>query len=448
MNKKGEKYLKLFKGEKMIERNKYLQKLIDKKNNGMVKIITGIRRCGKSTLLFNIYYDYLLSTGIKKENIITIQLDRGSDYKYRDPIYLCDYVKEKISSNENFYIFIDEIQFIENIKIGNISSSFGLYEVLNELNSYKNLDVYVTGSNSKMLSTDIATEFRGRGDQIKLSPLTYKEFYDAYVGDKKDALNEYSLYGGMPKILSLKTHEDKSNYLIDLFQNVYIKDVLERYNIKNDKNILDETLKLLSSSIGSLTNTTKLSNTFSSVKKIKISHVTLSRYIDYFLDAFLLSKVFRYDVKGKFYINTPLKYYFSDIGLRNALLNFRNPEPTHIMENIIYNELINRGYSVDIGVIEYTFFDQNNKKQKTQLEIDFICNKGNLRYYIQSAYAIYDSNKQEQETRGFNLINDSFKKIVILRDCYVPYYDEKGIFYLGIEDFLLNENSLEGIINK
>ncbi|MCI7220992.1 MAG: ATP-binding protein [Bacilli bacterium] len=315
--------------------------------------------------------------------------------------------------------------------------------MLNGLLRVSNIDCYVTGSNSKFLSSDIITEFRGRGDEIRIHPLSFKEFYSAFQGEKSKAYDEYSLYGGMPELINRKTHEEKSTYLNNLINNVYLRDIVDRNNLKNDTKVLGELLDILSSSIGSLTNPPKLEKTYNSQEHININRITISKYLDAFVNSFLISKVQRYDIKGKAYIDSPFKYYFEDIGLRNARINFRQNEPTHTKENIIYNELILRGYSVDIGIIKVNYKDENNKSYRKQYEVDFVCYKGNSKYYIQSAYAINDKEKVNQETRGLLKINDSFKKIVILKDCYVPWYDENGIYYIGLEQFLLDPNLLE-----
>ncbi len=426
----------------MIERKQYLDKLIRKKENGLVKIITGIRRCGKSYLLFNIYYDYLKSIGVDDKHIITLALDENQNAKYRNPLHLDEYIQSKLQDDKMHYVFLDEIQKVKSVKnpyLEDEEEKIGFVDVLLGLMKKPNVDLYVTGSNSKMLSSDILTEFRGRGDEIRVNPLSYKEFYDAYKKDKHLAWQEYFTYGGMPFIMSLETHEDKRNYLTNLFEQVYLSDILERHHLQNDKRILEDLLNIISSSVGSLTNPTKLSNTFLSVKHINIKNTTISNYLDYFIDAFMIFKAQRYDIKGKKYIETPLKYYFSDIGLRNARLNFRQQEETHIMENIIYNELLIRGFSVDVGIVEYNFKSSKGISKKTQLEVDFIANKGSNRYYIQSAFAIPTEDKRKQETKVFSRINDSFKKIVVVKENIIPWHDENGILYVGVEQFLLED---------
>lgn len=430
----------------IIERRHYLDKLISKKDNGMVKVITGIRRCGKSFLLFNLYHSYLNSIGIADENIIELALDEAANARYRNPLELDAYIRTKVSDkSERFYVFLDEIQFVKDIQnpyLDDKEAKIGFIDVILGLMKLKNADLYVTGSNSHMLSSDILTEFRGRGDEIHVLPLSYREFYDAFDGDKRFAWREYLTYGGMPYVLNLKNHEDKSKYLRDLFENVYIKDVLERNRILNDRSILEDLLNIISSSVGSLTNPTKLSNTFQSIKHVQVNANTISRYLDCFIDAFILSKACRYDIKGKKYIETPLKYYFSDAGLRNARLNFRQQEETHIMENIIYNELLRREYSVDVGVVEIVE-GSGGKRTKKQCEIDFVINKGSKKYYIQSALNVSEPSKLEAELRPLKHTKDFFKKIIIVKTSMKPWTDENGILHLGLYEFLLNENALE-----
>ncbi len=430
-----------------IQRNSYLNKLINKRENGLIKVITGIRRCGKSYLLFNIYHDYLTSIGVSEKQIIELALDETKNAKYRNPIELDTYVRELVSDKSKmYYVFIDEIQKVEDIQnpyIDDKDSKIGFVDTLLGLMKLPNVDLYVTGSNSRMLSSDILTEFKDRGDEIRVTPLTFKEFYDAYEGDKNNAWQEYVMYGGMPLAVTKKTHEEKSKYLKDLFTKTYITDVIERNGILNDKEALEDLLNLISSSVGSLTNPTKIANTFASIKQVKISSSTISAYLDYFIDAFIINKAYRYDVKGKKYIDTPLKYYFTDVGLRNARLNFRQQEENHIMENIIYNELLFREYDVDVGVVEYNYKDELGKSKRVQLEIDFVANKSSKRYYIQSALNIDSADKKEQETKSLNRIADSFKKIVIVKDNIIPWHDEQGILYIGIQQFLLDENAID-----
>ena len=430
----------------MIERKQYLDKLIRKRGNGLIKVITGIRRCGKSFLLFKIYYDYLISQGVSKDNIICLALDETQNIKYRNPLYLDEYIRSKITGDGKYYVFLDEIQKVKSVKnpyLDDVEEKISFVDVLLGLMKMDNVDVYVTGSNSQMLSSDILTEFRGRSDEIRVNPLSYKEFYQAYQGDKNKAWREYVTYGGMPFTLSLQSHEDKSEYLKGLFDKVYLADVLERRKLVNDKDVLAELLDMVSSSVGSLTNPTKLANTFETVKHISVTPKTISRYLDYFVDAFLLRKSQRYDIKGKSYIESPQKYYFVDVGLRNARLNFRQQEETHIMENIIYNELCLRGFSVDVGLVETSVRNADGRSQRAQLEVDFVANKGSQRYYVQSAYAIPNEEKRMQETRVFARIPDSFKKIVVVREDIVPWHDEQGVLYVGVEQFLLDERAME-----
>lgn len=411
---------------KIIERNGYLDKLILRRENGMIKILTGIRRCGKSFILDPIFKDYLISDGIKEDHIIKLDLDDIKNMKYLNPEELDKYVDKHTVDNEMHYVLIDEIQKVDNFEA-----------VLNGFLHRRNLDVYVTGSNSKFLSSDIITEFRGRGDEIRIFPLSFSEFYNAYGGEKRNAWNEYITYGGMPQILDNISEEQKTNYLNTLFNLTYIKDIVERNKIEKD-DILETLLNMLSSSVGSLTNPQKLYNTFISNGTTGISKNTIMSYLDYLLDSFLLEKVERYDVKGKKYITTPQKYYFADIGLRNARLNFRQQEENHLMENIIYNELIVRGYNVDVGVVEV-----REGGERKQLEVDFVCNQGSKRYYIQSALNIDTREKNEQESKSLNNIGDSFKKIIVVKDDIKLWRNEKGILIIGIQEFLLNKNSLD-----
>lgn len=429
----------------VIDRQRYLDKLIAKRGNGLIKVITGIRRCGKSYLLFELYKSHLLEEGAQEKYIIELALDELRNAKYRNPIELDKYIRSQMTEpDKTYYIFLDEIQKVENITnpyIAGSTSTIGFVDVLLGLMKIKNADIYVTGSNSKMLSSDILTEFRGRGDEIRVNPLTYSEFYAAYDGDKRRAWQEYYTYGGMPYILYCKTHEDKSSYLKDLFNKIYLTDILERHKV-NDPENLDDLLNIVSSAVGSLTNPSKLSDTFKSVKKANITSNTIKQYLDYFIDAFILYKANRYDVKGKKYMDTPLKYYFSDVGLRNARLNFRQQEETHIMENIIYNELRARNFDIDVGVVEYNCKDENKKSKRIQLEVDFVANRGSQRYYIQSALSVADEDKRKQEINSLTRIADSFKKIVVVRDDIIPWHDDNGILYIGVEQFLLDENAL------
>ena len=430
-----------------VQRPRYLNQLIDKKDNGRVKIITGIRRCGKSYLLFELYRKYLLSNEVREDQIIMIALDSLKNIKYRNPIELDDYLRDKIQDNgRKYYIFIDEIQFVEEISnpyLEGTESKVNFVDLVLGLMKIPNVDVYITGSNSKMLSSDVLTQFRDRGDEIRVYPFSFAEFYSCYEGDKGKAFDEYCLYGGMPMSVQLSNHEKKSEYLKNVFTSTYIKDVMERNKILKDASIMDDLLDIISSSIGSLSNPTKLANTFMSEKNIKISQLTVSNYLDYFIDAFLIEKARRYDVKGRKYISSPYKYYFSDIGLRNARLNFRQNEQSHIMENVIYNELRMRGLNVDVGVVEYNYKDENKKTVRKNLEVDFIINRGSNRYYIQSALNVDTKEKQVQETESLRRTGDSFKKIVIVRNNIVPRFDDDGILYIGVEDFLLDETALD-----
>ena len=408
-----------------IERNIYLNKIIEKKENGLIKIVTGIRRCGKSYLLDPIYKDYLIENGIDENHIIKIDLDERRNNKYLNPDVLDEYIRNSIKDKKMYYVILDEIQKVEDFE-----------SVLNGFLHIENLDVYVTGSNSKFLSSDIITEFRGRGDEIRIHPLTYAEFCSAYKGKKEDAWNEYIMYGGLPRILSYKTEEQKSEYLKNLFEQTYLKDIIERNNIQRI-DVLDALVNILASSIGSLTNPHKLYNTFESNNIKDVSVNTITSYINYLLDAFLIEKAERYDVKGKKYISTPSKYYFTDIGLRNCRLNFRQQEESHIMENILYNELLYRGYNVDVGVVEIREGDA-----KKQLEVDFVCNQFYKRYYIQSVLSLPTREKTIQEERPLMNISDNFKKIIVVKDKIKPWITEEGISVIGLQEFLLNIDSL------
>ena len=428
----------------IIERKQYLNELIKKKDNGRIKIITGIRRCGKSYLLFELYKNYLLKNNIAENQIIEMALDDIENSRYRDPFKLNEYIKSKITDDKRYYIFIDEIQFSKSVKnpyINDDDEKITFVDTLLSLMKRKNLDIYVTGSNSKMLSKDILTQFRDRGDEIRVYPLSFAEMSSCYE-DKDKAWEDYVLCGGMPFVLELETFEEKSRYLKGLFEETYIKDIIDRNQIKNSEEVLEVLLDFVSSSVGSLTNPLKLSNRYTSEKKINISNNTISKYLAYFEEAYILYTAKRYDIKGSKYFSTPLKYYFADIGLRNARLNFRQVEETHIMENIIYNDLLRRGFNVDVGVVEY-FPSIEGKTTRVQLEVDFVINRGNLRYYIQSAFAINSEEKKEQERNSLKRIDDSFKKIIIVRDNIVPRYDEYGIYYIGIRNFLLMDDFLE-----
>ena len=413
-----------------IKRNRYLNTLISKKHNGLIKVITGMRRCGKSYLLFTLFKEHLLSDGIDEDHIIEIAFDAFENKKYRNPDVLYPYLKEQIKDDAMYYVLLDEVQLL-----GEFES------ILNSLIRMKNVDVYVTGSNARFLSKDVITEFRGRGDEVHMYPLSFAEFMSVYPGTKQDGWNEYMLYGGIPLVLEFTTPDQKIAFLKSLFEETYISDIVGRHNIRN-KAELEELLNILSSAIGSLTNPQKLSATFQTVKKKKISNSTIKRYIDYLCDSFLIDSAIRYDVKGRKYIDTPVKYYFTDMGLRNARLNFRQIEETHSMENIIFNELKMRGFNVDVGVIMQYETNEKGANIRKQLEIDFVCNQGSKRYYIQSAYAIPDQAKMEQEQRSLMLTGDFFKRMIITKDTPAPYYNESGVLIMNVYDFLLNENSL------
>ena len=411
---------------KEIKRDLYLNKIINRRENGLIKIITGIRRCGKSYLLDPLFKNYLLADGVKEDHIIKLELDRVENEKYRDSKALNEYIRSLIKDKDMYYVILDEIQLVK-----------GFEFVLNGLLYEKNIDVYVTGSNSKFLSSDIITEFRGRGDQIKVNPLSFAEFLSAFNGDKYEAWNEYVTYGGMPLILSKKNDEEKSQYLKELFEQTYIKDIVERNNIQRI-DILDSLINMLASSVGSLTNPQKIFDTFKSKGEKELSLNTINSYIADIEDSFIVNKSTRYDIKGKRYIQTPQKYYFSDIGLRNARLNFRQQEENHLMENIIYNELLIRGYNVDVGVVEV-----REEGKRKQLEVDFVCNLGNKRYYIQSALNLDTKEKTIQESRSLNNIGDSFKKIIVVKDNIKLWRTDDGIVIMGIQEFLLNKDSLD-----
>ena len=414
-----------------IKRDFYLQQLVDGKQNGLIKIVTGIRRCGKSFLLFKLFRQYLLDVGVDSDHIIQIALDDIENANLREPLPLYKCIKANMTDEELYYILLDEVQLVPRFE-----------EVLNSLLRIDNADVYVTGSNSKFLSSDIITEFRGRGDEIHLYPLSLSEYCEGTGLSPAEAWKDYYTYGGLPHTLSLGTEKKKIDYLNNLFESVYLIDILERHRIKN-KAEFEELVKIIASGIGAPTNPTKLENTFKSVKKINIDSVTISRYLGYMQDAFLIEKAERYDVKGKKHIGSLAKYYFTDIGLRNAILGLRQQEETHIMENIIYNELRRRGCKVDVGMVEQRFVDNDGKWQRKQLEVDFVVNEGNQRYYIQSALALPDEEKRKQEMESLLRINDSFKKIIIVKDDIKPWRDENGILTMGLLDFLMNADSLE-----
>lgn len=427
----------------VIRRDRYLERLISKQNNGMIKVITGIRRCGKSYLLFNLFYDHLLASGIPEDNIICIALDDVENEAYRDPYRLYSYIKERVQDNrEQYYVLIDEAQYaISKEEMKNPDEPIRLYGVLNSLLRKSNVDVYITGSNSKFLSSDVMTEFRGRGDEIHISPLSFSEFYPASGQEKSDAWRDYLYYGGLPHILAESGGEAKSRYLEKLNKEIYLRDMCERYGIRDEESMLI-LMKVIASAIGSLSNAQKISDTFRSSGNKVITMPTISSYLKYLQESFVVEKAERYDIKGRKYISTPSKYYYSDLGLRNALLNFRQFEETHLMENAIYNELIYRGYSVDVGVVE-TRVDEGGKKVRKQLEVDFVVNQFNKRYYIQSAFALSDREKFEQEQAPLVKIPDSFKKIVVVGNNTPIWRNEEGITFMGIYDFLLNENSLD-----
>lgn len=414
-----------------IKRNYYLNKLISKQNNKLIKIVTGIRRCGKSYLLDPIFRNYLLDNGVDENHIIKLEFDSIENEEYTNPKKLYEYVMQKVVDKDTYYVILDEIQ-----KVSDFES------VLNSFLRKSNLDVYVTGSNSKFLSSDIITEFRGRGDEIRVYPLSFSEFMSVYSGNEISGLNEYINYGGLPLITTFKSAEEKIDYLNFQKDNVYINDVIERNDIRNDEE-LKTLIEIISSSIGSLTNPTKLYNTFISKENKNITNKTIASYLKYLEESFLIEKSKRFDVKGKKYIETPSKYYFVDIGIRNSLINFRQIEKTHIMENIIYTELRRRGFNVDVGIVEKRKIDEKGKKDYRQLEIDFVANKGSDKYYIQSAYSIEDNNKKEQELQSLLNISDNFKKMVIVYDSFIKWQDDNGIIYISIYDFLLNENSLK-----
>ena len=430
----------------IIKRDKYLDMLIRKKWNGLIKIITGIRRCGKSYLLFELYHSYLNSAGIDNNYIIELSLDDDAHAKYRNPLELGEYIRSRIvDKDKEYYIFLDEIQYVKEVKnpwLDDPNEKIGFVDVLLGLMKIKNVDIYITGSNSKMLSSDIVTQFRDRGDEIRLYPLSFKEFYDVLQGNKEEAWKEFYTYGGLPRIMSLDTHKEKSDYLQNLFKNTYMKDVIERHKIRNDKQILDDLMNIISSSVGSLTNPKKLADTFKTINKISISSTTIDLYLEYFEEAFIIDVAHRYDIKGKKYIGTPVKYFFTDIGLRNARLNFRQQEENHIMENILFTELKARGYNVDVGVVEYRYEDRTGKDIRSQLEVDFVVNDSGKIYYIQSALTIDDESKRNQEINSLKRIPDSFKKIVVIKDDIMPWNDDNGILYIGIKDFLLDVNAV------
>lgn len=414
-----------------IKRDYYLQKLIAKKHNGLIKVITGMRRCGKSYLLFTLFKKHLLESGVAEDHIVEIPFDSFESKKYRDPEVLYPYVKEKLVDDQKYYILLDEVQLL-----GEFES------VLNGFMRIPNVDVYVTGSNAKFLSKDIITEFRGRGDELHMNPLSFAEFMSVYDGNKYDGWNEYVLYGGLPPVVLLPTPEQKIELLKRLFDETYVNDIVGRHKIRN-KDEFEELINILSSAIGSLTNPKKLADTFKAKKRIKLSVNTIKSYLDYLCDAFVVTRATRYDIKGKKYIDTPQKYYFSDVGLRNARINFRQIEENHTMENILFNELIARDFNVDVGLVVTREYDGSGNRQQKQLEVDFVCNKGAKRYYVQSAFAIPDEAKMQQESNSLLRIDDSFKKIIVVKDTPAPWYTDDGILVISVYDFLLNADSLD-----
>ncbi len=423
----------------MIKREFYLNQIIRNMWNGEIKVITGIRRCGKSVLLFDLFYDYLIENGTPKENIIKIELDQRKFYKFRNPITLCEYIESIVTEkdNEKFYLFIDEVQFTQKmVDKENGGIEVTIYDMLNELKSYKNLDVYVTVSNSKMLSSDIATEFRGRATQIRIYPLSFGEFYSYKGGDEKKALDEYMLYGGLPHVTQIGTENDKKSYLTSLYGELYIKDIVERNGIERE-DVLEDILNFLASQIGSLTNPANIANAISSMRNEKINQSMAANYIKHAIDSFLISRARRYDIKGKSYFNYPNKYYYTDIGLRNARLNYRQFDAGHIMENIIYNDLIRRGYSVDVGVVV-----DRQKGANAQKEVDFVVNENDKKLYIQSSVRIENEAKETAELRSLMLTGDFFKKIIVRMDIPHNFYDDNGIYHCNLIDFLLGKVEL------
>ena len=414
-----------------IKRDFYLQKLIAKKHNGLIKVITGVRRCGKSYLLFTLFKQHLLECGVAGDHIIEIPFDSFENKKLRDPEVLYPYVKEQLVDDQKYYILLDEVQLL-----GEFES------VLNGFMRIPNVDVYVTGSNAKFLSKDIITEFRGRGDELHMNPLSFAEFMSVYEGNKYDGWHEYVLYGGLPPVVLLSTPEQKIELLKRLFDETYVNDIVGRHKIRN-KDEFEELINILSSGIGSLTNPKKLTDTFKTKKRIKISVNTIKSYLDYLCDAFIVSRATRYDIKGKKYVDTPQKYYFSDVGLRNARINFRQIEENHTMENILFNELVARGFNVDVGLVVTRNCDESGNRQQKQLEVDFVCNKGAKRYYVQSAFAIPDEVKMQQESHSLLRIDDTFKKIIVVKDTPAPWYTDDGILVISVYDFLLNADSLD-----
>ena len=414
----------------IINRDIHLQKLIEGKHNGMIKVVTGIRRSGKSFLLFNLFAQHLTESGVTPDHIVTIDLENRRNKALRDPDALLEYIDNKMKDSDMYYILIDEIQHVKEFE-----------DVLNSYLKVENADIYVTGSNSKFLSKDVITEFRGRGDEIKITPLTFCEYMTVFEGSREKGLEQYLLYGGLPKVALLQEPAKKISYLKSLFSKVYLTDIKERYNIRNDDD-LSELIDVLASSIGGLTNPTKLENTFATVKRSKITHQTIKSYLEILQEVFLLERSVRYDIKGRKYIDTPCKYYFKDLGLRNARIGFRQYEVSHLMENLIYNELRARGIEVDVGVVTQNYKDEKGISQRKQLEVDFVCNIGSSRYYIQSALRLQTEEKREQEIRSLKAIDDNFKKYVITEEPITSYQDDNGVIYMNLFEFLLNENSL------
>lgn len=415
-----------------IKRNIYLKKLIESKHNGLIKIITGMRRCGKSYLLFTLFYNHLIEEGVDDSHIIRVDLEDRRNKALRDPDALLEYIDGKMVDSQMYYILLDEVQHVKEFE-----------DVLNSYLKVKNADVYVTGSNSKFLSKDVITEFRGRGDEIKISPLCFREFMSVYSGSREQALEEYLTYGGLPQVVTIADVTKKMEYLNSLFEKVYLTDIKERYKIKNDSD-LEELIAVMASSVGGLINPTKIENTFSSVKHSNISYNTIKSYLDILQDVFLLEKSIRYDIKGRKYIDTPAKYYFSDIGLRNARINFRQQEVTHLMENMIYNELRVRGLCVDVGVVVVHTKNEQGVSQRKQFEVDFVCNQGSERFYIQSALRLPTEEKREQELRSLKNIDDSFLKFVITEEPIKKYHDDHGVIFMNIYEFLMDGGSLNG----
>lgn len=424
-------YAKIFSEIMEIKRDLYLNKLIRSMHNGMIKVVTGIRRCGKSYLLFNLFSDYLKAQGVDDEHIIKVDLEDRRNKKLRNPDALLEYIDARITKEGMHYVMLDEVQWVDEFE-----------DVLNSYLKIPNVDVYVTGSNSKFLSSDVITEFRGRGDEIKVAPLSFSEFFSVFNGTREEAMEEYMTFGGLPMIATMQSNEEKMKYLQTLFKKTYITDILDRYRIKNEEE-LEELINILSSSIGGLINPNKLVNTFKSVKNVSISPNTISFYLEILQEVFMVEKSIRYDIKGKKYIDTPAKYYFADLGLRNARINFRQHEVTHLMENLIYNELRTRGLMVDVGVVVINTKDEEGKSQRKQLEVDFVCNEGSKRCYIQSALRLPNEEKREQELRSLTHISDSFQKFVITEDPIKRYQDENGVVFMNIYEFLLDRDSLK-----